>query len=66
MSKFTIRSAAGAALATALGLSVCGCSGFATNRQLDSIHQPVVEHVNYSLDLPTGPEGMMLPEQRRL
>lgn len=56
----------GAALALSLGLTLAGCGGIATNASLDSIHQPVVERVNYSLDVTTGAGGLSYPEQRRL
>jgi pilus assembly protein CpaD len=49
-----------------MGLTLAGCGGLATNGSLDSIHQPVVEHVNYTLDVTTGPGGLSYPEQRRL
>jgi pilus assembly protein CpaD len=62
----TASKAAGAALALSLGLSLAGCGGIATNASLESIHQPVVEHVNYTLDVTTGPNGLSYPEQRRL
>lgn len=55
-----------AALALSLGLALAGCGGMATNRTLESVHQPVVEKTNYVLDLTTGPGGLTLPEQRRL
>jgi pilus assembly protein CpaD len=58
--------AAGAALALSLGVALAGCGGIATNRSLDSIHQPVVERTNYTLDVATGPGGLSHPEQRRL
>ncbi|MCW1427766.1 CpaD family pilus assembly protein [Novosphingobium sp. JCM 18896] len=64
-----IRSApkiAGAALALSLGLTLAGCGGIATNGTLDSVHQPVVEKVNYTLDVNTGPGGLSVPEQRRI
>ncbi|MFA7604625.1 MAG: CpaD family pilus assembly protein [Novosphingobium sp.] len=64
-----IRSApkiAGAALALSLGTMLAGCGGVATNRSLESVHQPVVERVNYTLDLSTGSGGLSHPEQRRL
>jgi pilus assembly protein CpaD len=57
---------AGPALALSLGLTLAGCGGIATNRSLDSIHQPVVERVNYTVDVATGPGGLSYPEQRRL
>jgi pilus assembly protein CpaD len=66
MFKRSLRAASGTALATALGLALAGCSGIPTNRQLESIHQPVVERTNYTLDVTTGPGGLSLPEQRRL
>lgn len=64
-----IRSApkiAGAALALSLGLTLAGCGGIATNSTLESVHQPVVENVNYTLDVTTGPGGLSVPEQRRV
>lgn len=57
---------AGAALALSLGTMLSGCGGIATNRSLESVHQPVVERVNYTLDVSTGPGGLSYPEQRRL
>lgn len=56
----------GAALALSLGMALAGCGGIATNASVESIHQPVVENVNYTLDLTTGPGGLSYPEQRRL
>lgn len=60
--------AAPAALALSLGFVLSGCmgSGADTNHSLESVHQPVVERVNYTLDLTSGPGGLSLPEQRRL
>lgn len=58
--------ALGAALTLSLGLVLAGCGGMPSNRSLDSVHQPIVERTNYSLDLTTGPGGLSLPEQRRL
>ena len=57
---------AGAALAVSLGLLVSGCGGMPTNRTLYSVHEPVVERVNYTLDVNTGGGGLSYPEQRRL
>ena len=54
------------ALALAFGLSLSGCAGIATNRSLDSLHQPLVQRTNYTLDLASGPSGLTLAEQRRL
>lgn len=58
--------AAGAALAVSLGLILAGCGGLPTNRSLYSVHQPVVERVNYTLDVDTGAGGLSVPEQSRL
>lgn len=55
-----------AALAVALASTLAACGGMATNRSLDSIHQPVVSRTNYTLDLTTSPSGLSIPEQRRL
>jgi pilus assembly protein CpaD len=66
MIKHSILAAPGTALALALGLALAGCTGMASNQSLDSIHQPVVERTNYTLDVTTGPDGLSLPEQRRL
>lgn len=59
---------AGSALALSLATVLAGCSGMgmADNRSLDSVHQPIVERVNYTLDVTTGPGGLSYPEQRRL
>lgn len=56
----------GAALALSLATALAGCGGIPTNASLESIHQPVVERVNYTLDVSTGPGGLSFPEQRRL
>lgn len=56
----------GAAAVLSLALALAGCGGIATNRSVDSIHQPVVERVNYTLDVISGPGGLTYPEQRRL
>lgn len=58
--------ATGTALALSLGLVLAGCGGMPTNRSLYSVHQPVVERVNYTLDVSTGSGGLSQPEQRRL
>ncbi|MEJ5975297.1 CpaD family pilus assembly protein [Novosphingobium sp. PS1R-30] len=47
-------------------MALAGCGGIATNASVDSIHQPVVENANYTLDLSTGPGGLSYAEQRRL
>ena len=60
------RSLIRSAFALSLGLAMAGCGGMATNTSLESIHQPVVERTNFTLDLTSGPGGLSLPEQRRL
>jgi pilus assembly protein CpaD len=54
------------AVLVSLAFTLAGCGGIATNRRLDSIHQPVVERLNYTLDVVTGPGGLSYPEQRRI
>ncbi len=66
MRNFTNRKAIASALTLSLGLALAGCGGMPTNRQLESVHQPVVERTNYTLDVSAGPGGLSLPEQRRL
>ena len=58
--------AAGAALALSLGLALSACGGMPGNRTVESIHQPVVQRVDYSLDVTTGPGGLAGSEQTRL
>ena len=58
--------AAGTALALSLGLALAGCGGMPGNRSLESLHQPVVQRANYTLDVTTGPGGLSFSEQRRL
>lgn len=58
--------AAGLGLALSLGLVLAGCGGMPSNRSLYSVHQPVVEQSNYTLDVATGAGGMSFGEQRRL
>ena len=66
MRNFMTRKALASALTLSLGLALAGCGGMPSNRQLESIHQPVVERTNYTLDVSAGPGGLSLPEQRRL
>jgi len=54
------------ALALSLALALSGCGGMASNRSLESVHQPVVEKTNFVLDVTTGPGGLSVPEQKRL
>ncbi|GGB97413.1 hypothetical protein GCM10011494_14870 [Novosphingobium endophyticum] len=62
----TMALAGRAALAFALGLGLAGCGGVPTNRSMSSVHQPVVEKVNYTLDVSTGSAGLAYGEQQRL
>ncbi len=55
-----------AAIALSLGLALAGCGGLPTNHSLESIHQPVVQRTNYTLDVNAGSGGLSVPEQRRL
>jgi pilus assembly protein CpaD len=57
------RLAAGA-LALGLGLALSGCGGMPTNRSLDNVHQPVVEHTNYTFDMTVLPDGGIDPVQQ--
>lgn len=54
------------ALVVSLGLALAGCGGMASNRMLDSVHQPVVSQNSFALDITTGPGGLSSTEQRRL
>lgn len=58
--------ALGAALSLSLGLALAGCGGMPGNRTIESIHQPVVQRVDYTLDATTGPGGLTFAEQGRL
>lgn len=70
MRTLTIRTASAAAAIPlwVLSLALGGCAGLTAknNNMVESIHQPVVERTNYTLDLATGPGGLSIPEQRRL
>ena len=61
-----VRKPLAGALVLSLAALLGGCGGMATNTQLESIHQPVVQRTNFSLDLTSGPGGLSVPEQRRL
>jgi pilus assembly protein CpaD len=58
--------AAPAAIALSLGLMLSACGGMPTNRSIESMHQPIVERADFTLDVTTGPGGLSIPEQRRL
>lgn len=52
--------------ALALGASLAGCAGVPSNRSMYSEHEPVVERVNYVIDLATGNGDLPYTEQERL
>ena len=54
------------ALSLSLGLALAGCGGIASNRGLESVHQPVVERQQYTFDLTAGPGGLSSTEKARL
>ena len=66
MRNFMNRKALGTAIALSLGLALGGCGGMASNPSLNSVHQPVVERTNYTLDVYSGSGGLAPAEQRRL
>ena len=54
-------------IALSLGLVLAGCtSDGPNNTSLYSVKQPVVERMNYTLDLQTGANGLSISEQQRL
>jgi pilus assembly protein CpaD len=55
-----------AVLASGLALALGGCGGMGDNQSLDSVHQPVVEHAQYQLDLTASPRGIQPAETARL
>ncbi|AXB76206.1 pilus assembly protein CpaD [Novosphingobium sp. P6W] len=60
---------AGLILAPMLALALAGCGGIPSNRSMESVHQPVVERTDYTLDLTTGGgngSGLAYGEQGRL
>ena len=65
-----MNSAAAAAIALSLGLTLSGCTTTSTgaplNRSLESVRQPVVERQTYALDLAATSGGLPTSEQRRL
>jgi pilus assembly protein CpaD len=66
MRNISSRKALASALSASLILVLGGCGGMASNRSLDSVHQPVVSRTNFTLDITAGPGGISIPEQRRL
>lgn len=55
-----------AAIAAAAVLTLSGCGNMASNRSLESVHQPVVSRNNYTLDLDAAGGSLPQQEQRRL
>jgi pilus assembly protein CpaD len=53
-------------LTLALGVALAGCGGIPSNRSMYSVHQPVVERTDYTLDVNTGGTGLAYGEQARL
>ncbi|MFM6932484.1 MAG: CpaD family pilus assembly protein [Novosphingobium sp.] len=66
MRKITFRNALAGAFTASLALSLGACGGMPSNRSLESVHQPVVQRTNYTLDLTSGPGGLAAGEQSRL
>ena len=60
----TLKSVSASGIALALGLALSACGGMPTNRSLDNVHQPVVEHTNFTFDLLTQREGGIDPVQQ--
>ncbi|MEO1729166.1 MAG: CpaD family pilus assembly protein [Pseudomonadota bacterium] len=54
------------AIAAALGLTLAGCAGMATNNSLYSEKQAIVSRQNFTLDVETIPSGLPVSEQARL
>lgn len=61
------KSAAALLLAVSVaGLSACTSPGVPLNRTIESVHQPVVQRTNFTMDLTAGPAGLSNTEQQRL
>lgn len=63
---FTVNRAARAAIALGLSTLLAGCGGMSTYQGYESIHQPVVERNQFTLDLATGNAGLARGESERL
>ncbi|MEW4448628.1 CpaD family pilus assembly protein [Qipengyuania sp. JC766] len=63
---FAPKRALSGAVAVSLGLALASCGGMPDNASLYSVHQPVVERTNFTLDVQSGPGGLTVPEQQRL
>lgn len=55
-----------AAIAAAAVLTLSGCGNMASNRSLESVHQPIISRSNYTLDLNAQGGSLPAQEQRRL
>jgi pilus assembly protein CpaD len=53
-------------LAACCALALSACGGTPTNRLMTPLHQPVVTHATYTLDVSAGPNGLSPGEVRRL
>lgn len=62
----TRKAATLAALSLATALGACASTSPQANRGLESVHQPVVQRSNMTLDLLAGASGLTVPEQARL
>lgn len=51
-------------IAASLGLA--GCGTMPTNTSMYSVHQPVVERTNYTIDLASDGDGIAVADQKRL
>ena len=51
-------------IAASLGLA--GCGTLPTNTSMYSVHQPVVERANYTIDLASDGDGIAVADQKRL
>ena len=51
-------------IAASLGLA--GCGTMPTNTSMYSVHQPVVERANYTIDLASDGDGIAVADQKRL
>lgn len=54
------------AAAIVLSLSLNACGDLPNNRSVNSVNQPVVEQHNFTIDLTATPNGLSVPERRRL
>jgi pilus assembly protein CpaD len=54
------------AICLSLGLALAACGGVPTNRSVYSVHQPVVEKSDYSIDVTSSGSGLAYGEQARL